>query len=645
MDEQGFHARRRAEREDRAARAAGKLGGLQQTSPLTDDQQYDTIHVFGSRERPPPIRDPPKEPGQAPDPLPPSQGRRRMNPPLSVMLGPILRYDTVVDNVWHGFALLVTTDSGSTYGPPPTMVLEWDATRGGGLEHLTQRMKIKPASIREDDYVQSHIVSAQQIFNYASASGGQSFWRFKIEVPLWEREEEIFYSVNARFSMGVDVDSFNGPSPLWRDVLRAHEQKPIHVLVGGGDQIYCDPLTREPEMQSWITAESEEAKIAHPMRDDMWAALDRFFFNHYCMWFRSGAFGQAIGKIPMLNMCDDHDIIDGFGSYPDDLMHSPVFSSIGSRGYFWYLLFQMFIVDAFDGTNLAPNTHVSKAVVFGGPGTYIPYPSRSFVSYLGPRVSILLLDCRAERKKDLVCSPFTYERAFGALKALPPAVEHVVVLLGVPIAYPRMNAVETILESKLNPLTILGKSGALGLAGFVNKFNKEAELLDDLNDHWTASHHKKERNWLIEEMQKLAVACRFRVTFLSGDVHAAAVCRLHSVKTLEPAVDPKYMLQVISSAIVNTPPPNAVLLMVSTFGKKRHKTLHHVDTDETMEHMFKLDTDGSKLKIDTIMGRRNYCMVDYFPQSGELQFDLRVETKQGAGTTKSYAISTPAPRW
>lgn len=43
---------------------------------------------------------------------------------------------------------------------------------------------------------------------------------------------------------------------------------------------------------------------------------------------------------------------------------------------------------------------------------------------------------------------------------------------GVPIAYPRMNAVETLLESKLNPLTILGKSGALGLSGFVNKFNK-----------------------------------------------------------------------------------------------------------------------------------------------------------------------------
>lgn len=39
---------------------------------------------------------------------------------------------------------------------------------------------------------------------------------------------------------------------------------------------------------------------------------------------------------------------------------------------------------------------------------------------------------------------------------------------------------ETALESKLNPLVALGRNGSLGLSGFVNKFNNEAELLDDL---------------------------------------------------------------------------------------------------------------------------------------------------------------------
>ena len=44
------------------------------------------------------------------------------------------------------------------------------------------------------------------------------------------------------------------------------------------------------------------------------------------------------------------------------------------------------------------------------------------------------------------------------------------------------------LDSKLNPLVLLGKVGVI--PGVVNKFNGEAELLDDMNDHWCASKHK-----------------------------------------------------------------------------------------------------------------------------------------------------------
>lgn len=53
------------------------------------------------------------------------------------------------------------------------------------------------------------------------------------------------------------------------------------------------------------------------------------------------------------------------------------------------------------------------------------------------------------------------------------------VLLGIPIAYPRMVFLESVLDFKLNPLTMLGRSGH-ALGGFVNKFNSEPELLDDL---------------------------------------------------------------------------------------------------------------------------------------------------------------------
>lgn len=83
------------------------------------------------------------------------------------------------------------------------------------------------------------------------------------------------------------------------------------------------------------------------------------------------------------------------------------------------------------------------------------------------------------------------------------------------------------------------------------RFNKDAELLDDLNDHWCAKHHKKERNWFILECQYYALSKKLRVTFLSGDVHCAAVGLLHTYygnhgepKHLEPSMDHRYMMNV-----------------------------------------------------------------------------------------------------
>lgn len=136
---------------------------------------------------------------------------------------------------------------------------------------------------------------------------------------------------------------FAGPDPLWNEVLDQHQAEPYHCVIGGGDQIYCDPLTKEKEISEWVNMKSVKDKTKAPLTEPMKFAIDRFLFNHYCTWFRSGAFGKTISQIPMLNILDDHDLIvrpkvlhyagsgadrfahqDGFGSYPDSLQTSPV---------------------------------------------------------------------------------------------------------------------------------------------------------------------------------------------------------------------------------------------------------------------------------------------------------------------------------
>lgn len=71
----------------------------------------------------------------------------------------------------------------------------------------------------------------------------------------------------------------------------------------------------------------------------------------------------------------------------------------------------------------------------------------------------------------------------------------------------------TSLTSRLmDPIKAVGKSGMFG--GFLNKFDGGVEILDDLDDHWTAKNHKDERNWFIQELQELAAEKSVRITIL-----------------------------------------------------------------------------------------------------------------------------------
>ncbi|KAJ7470605.1 hypothetical protein FB451DRAFT_1340055 [Mycena latifolia] len=611
----------------------------------------------------------------------------RMNPHLQFMVGPLLRYDTVENGVWHGAVMIVTADSGSVYEPHPMLSFEWDPDKSAKLQkahkqkgasfdlgphpadsHSTNTLNGLPTNgsgkASRGPNSRSEQVPGHEIWVYASHSGTSTFWRFAIDIPLGPTEMAISYTINSGqpivfyvpgvnqnmrwaayscngFSAGVNPDDFRGPGfnsgydPVWMDLLAKHAEEPFHALVGGGDQIYCDGLTREPELQEWIQSKPHDRK-QYQLTDEISSAIDRFYFNHYCSQWRSGAFARANSSIPMINMAD-----------PDDLQMAPIFRAIGSRGYFFFLLFQCFINVDLDGVDDRPGKHSNRSAIIGvGNGPYIPFPSHSFLGYMGPQTYILMLDCRAERKKEQVCSQAEYQKVFERLSQLPSSVEHLCVQIGIPIAYPRLVFLETALESKFNPFVALGKAGAMGLSGFVNKFNAEAELLD--NDHWTSRSHKKERNWFIEQLQKFAKIHRIRITFLSGDVHCAAVGVLKTLKAgkkadIPPPDDHRYMINVVTSAIVNTPPPNAVITMVSSLAGKKHKTIHHIETDESMIPVFTTETNGKPRKQKFIMGRRNWCQVGW--EDGEWVFEIRVEKEKGMGQTVGYSVRSPPPKW
>lgn len=144
-----------------------------------------------------------------------------------------------------------------------------------------------------------------------------------------------------------------------------------------------------------------------------------------------------------------------------------------------------------------------------------------------------------------------------------------------------------------------------------NQFDGSVDLLDDLDDHYTAKTHKPERRNLVEELQRIAAEFSVRVTILGGDVHLAALGRFYSKPKLKIAVekDSRYMANVVSSAIVNKPPPQAVANLLARRNKIHHLN-HH--TDETLLDLFNKDPGGSSKTADhnhCTMPSRNYAML------------------------------------
>jgi hypothetical protein len=64
----------------------------------------------------------------------------------------------------------------------------------------------------------------------------------------------------------------------------------------------------------------------------------------------------------------------------------------------------------------------------------------------------------------------------------------------------------------MDPVKALAKLGMFG--GLLNRFDGGVEVLDDLDDHWTAKNHKQERALVIEDLQDLAADKSIRVTIL-----------------------------------------------------------------------------------------------------------------------------------
>ncbi|PSR81684.1 hypothetical protein BD289DRAFT_484269 [Coniella lustricola] len=599
---------------------------------------------------------------------PPSAGvdMFKVTPTNGVYFGPYLRYGNmdVERGLWLG-SIMIVTDAPQ----PPTIHLHLSVDLSPNPRQLIPQaiythqrwtfyrysMDLKMGdggSERWTYAVTSHLGCTR--YEFVVAGRYENGWRF---VAHSGNDFSVSTSQNERAKVG-------GPGLLWKDVLQKNvECGGFHAQLGLGGQIYGDRLWREvPLLRQWLSMQGRENR-----KNAQWTArheedVSHAYFHYYTSHFDQPFLREAFAQIPHILQINDHDIFDGFGSYPDYMQQSAIFKNIGRIAIEMYLLFQHHTT-----VEMLRNVNTDTDL-FTVTGT-----GWHFLKYLGPSVVVVGPDLRSERNQHRVMAGPTYQGIFPKVAMLPPSVQHCIWMLSVPVIYPRLDTVETLantfatgkkaVNSTYNLLgkatssvagiiggkeivqqgftqvkKAVGKSGLMG--NVLNQFG-DFDIAEELKDLWTHESKDLERTYLIRTLQGISQQKGIRMTFLSGDVNCAGAGLVHDPS--HPS-DHKTMYQITTSPIVAAPAGNYILKMLHNnrllyVPANGHKSTHEVsDTKEDMMEIFHTDASGATRELKKLMGRRNYaaCIV-YDPELLQSNGSGGTTT---AGSTYAHSIAS-----
>ncbi|WEW60339.1 hypothetical protein PRK78_005824 [Emydomyces testavorans] len=601
---------------------------------------------------------------------PPTSGIElyKVTPTNGVYFGPYLRYKNMdmERGLWLGSILLV-----SDAPQPPTIHVHKSIDLSPNPRQLSpvsiaahQRWTFYryDVDLQMDDNgpakwtyaITSHLGCTR--YEFLVAGRQETNWRF---IATSGNDFSIHVNANERARLG-------GVGYMWKDIMQKHvECGGFHAQLGLGGQINADRLWKElPSLKQWLAVSGKEARKTAAWTAALEEDVTHAYFHYYTSHFDQPHLREAFAQIPHILQVDDHDIFDGFGSYPDYMQFSNMFKNIGRIGIEMYLLFQ-------HHTTLEVLRHVSDdSDLFTITGT-----GWHFVKYLGPAIAVVGIDCRSERNPHQVMAGPTYQGVFPKVATLPPSVQHCIWMIPVPVIYPRLETAEHLAQTvatgkkavtgaynMLGKVTssvagVVGAKGAVGsgfnsvkravgksglMGNVLNPFG-DIELLDELRDHWTHDSKDLERTYLIRTLQGIAHQRNIRMTFLSGSVNCCGAGLVHDPSH---PTDHKTMYQIISSSVVNAPPASYILKLLHSNHKplyippngQRSTPSQPTDTKEDMMEIFQTDVSGQQREYRKLMGRRNYvAIVGYDPDSVNAAYTGML-SPQGQGGTAPGAF-------
>ncbi len=454
---------------------------------------------------------------------------------MSITMGPILGFKKNENDKWKICALIVEDKDDNHQ-------LEWSITKRGtkSVTPAEDNRNAKPKTLLEhrnervtlfDLEIDLENEELEIRYSFTTESDSDTDQKYK-DIPIHIPQKDIasirmaFASCNG-FSTRKGTQKIDDINERWKNLKRIHEENGgYQLLMLGGDQIYADSIWDVvPSIKEWSELNKEDRQAYKPS-SQMRKEIDDFYFYLYkSAWQKESA--EIMGRIPTLMMWDDHDIFDGWGSYPEEQQNCEVYNEIFkiARKYFGIFQLRQSAESLTQWTQSKPFI-CNKQFTFG---------------HLLGKTALLILDTRSERSWDEVISNQSWKEIFDWLNDIKKSsIKHLLVVTGVPVSYVDFNSVENTLD------WIPGQQ----------------ELEDDLRDHWRHEDHNQERLRLIHRLLRFANDKLCRVTIVSGDVHVGALGVIESTRGGNTGSPTNIINQLISSAIVHPPPPTMVNIML-----------------------------------------------------------------------------------
>lgn len=329
--------------------------------------------------------------------------------------------------------------------------------------------------------------------------------KYKIKIPSMQSKLNLIYT-----SCNEKCDDMKNN---WKKVL--DDIKKPHILIGGGDQVYADDVFKLESIKKLIEIYKNKPNefLDYECNDEIKIEIEKFYINLYLEYHNTEYYSEILSTIPSINICDDHEIFDGYGSYNDYIQKSKLVNLIYESAYKFYLLFQHNIIDYVDKFEFG---------YFG---------EKCFNKIYKFNDSVIIgLDHRAERTRIQLFTEDTFNELTDKIKIIKNNYQNYIYLVGIPLFFPHNETIEKIIKLGEKNKIISKLLKSIGGTDCFGNFEGDDDVV---YDSWNCNEHINDKYKIIDIIFNSDDDKNKKLIALSGDSHLGGLskCELNG-KTL-----------------------------------------------------------------------------------------------------------------